>query len=55
MIKTQEQYDLLKELIEDNNNPTLAPQGEGFLTEELVHFVEGLIESYEEKAINNIA
>ena len=44
---TTEHYETLKELIELN-------QTEDFLTEEVVHFVKGLIESYEENALNNI-
>jgi len=44
---TTEHYETLKELIELN-------QTEDFLTEEIVHFVEGIIESHEEKAINNM-
>ena len=46
MIKTPEQYDLLKELIEDNKN-------DSFLTEELVRFVERLLWEYSDKALNN--
>ena len=48
MIKTPEEYDLLKELIEDNKN-------DSFLTEEVVRFVETLLWEYSEKALNNIA
>ena len=51
---TTEQYETLKELIEDNKNQRLAPEGECFLTYEIVHFIKGLIESYEENALNNI-
>ena len=51
---TTEQHEALKELLEDNKNQRLAPEGESFLTYEVVHFVKGLIESYEEKALNNI-
>ena len=51
---TTEQYEALKELLEDNKNQRSAPEGESFLTYEVVHFVKGLIESYEEKALNNM-
>ena len=44
---TKEQCDLLKELIEDNNNQDAAPEGEGFLTEAVVRFVETLIWAHE--------